>query len=174
MGLVTKVLPDAEVLATAERIAQVLAQKSLAALKASKQLLRRQVRPVSNRPPRTKWWSLAKEFVRPTLERRLPLSSRNGLRASTPTKLHSQGSSPLNELGRPQRNSLVSSNGANRSRRLALKRTKCRVDVSYSTFITGTCNCFAGARLLLSRCCVELGRSALQTWPIRVKGARND
>ena len=45
MGLVTKVLPDAEVLATAERIAQVLAQKSLAALKASKQLLRRQVRP---------------------------------------------------------------------------------------------------------------------------------
>ena len=24
---------------------------------------------------------------------------------------------------------------------LALKRTKCRVDVSYSTFITGTCDC---------------------------------
>src|SRR5260370_29849394 len=68
--------------------------------------------------------------------------------------------------------SLVSSNGANRSRRLALKRTKCRVDVSYSTFITGTCDCFAGARLLLSRCCVELGRSAPQTWTIRVKGAR--
>ena len=35
---------------------------------------------------------------------------------------------------------------------VALKRTKCRVDVSYSTFITGTCNCFAGVRLLLSRC----------------------
>jgi enoyl-CoA hydratase/carnithine racemase len=45
MGLVTKVLPDAEVLATAEKIAQELAQKPLAALKASKQLLRRQVRP---------------------------------------------------------------------------------------------------------------------------------
>ncbi len=45
MGLVTKVLPDAEVLATAEKVAQELAQKPLAALKASKQLLRRQVRP---------------------------------------------------------------------------------------------------------------------------------
>jgi enoyl-CoA hydratase/carnithine racemase len=45
MGLVTKVLPDAEVLATAEKIAQELAQKPLDALKASKQLLRRQVRP---------------------------------------------------------------------------------------------------------------------------------
>ncbi|WP_207231641.1 enoyl-CoA hydratase-related protein [Edaphobacter modestus] len=45
MGLVTKVLPDAEVLATAEKIAQELSQKPLAALKASKQLLRRQVRP---------------------------------------------------------------------------------------------------------------------------------
>jgi enoyl-CoA hydratase/carnithine racemase len=44
MGLVTKVVPDAEVLATAEKIAQELAQKPLAALKASKQLLRRQVR----------------------------------------------------------------------------------------------------------------------------------
>jgi len=67
--------------------------------------------------------------------------------------------------------SRVSSNGANRSRRLALKPAKCRVDVSYSTFITGTCNCFAGVRLLLSRCCMELGRSALQTWPIR-KGSQ--
>ncbi|HTF62866.1 MAG TPA: enoyl-CoA hydratase [Edaphobacter sp.] len=45
MGLATKVLPDAEVLATADKIAQELAQKPLAALKASKQLLRRQVRP---------------------------------------------------------------------------------------------------------------------------------
>jgi enoyl-CoA hydratase/carnithine racemase len=45
MGLVTKVLPDAEVLATAEKVAQELAQKPLVALKASKQLLRRQVRP---------------------------------------------------------------------------------------------------------------------------------
>jgi enoyl-CoA hydratase/carnithine racemase len=45
MGLVTKVLPDAEVLATAEKVAQELAQKPLAALKASKQLLRRQTRP---------------------------------------------------------------------------------------------------------------------------------
>ena len=45
MGLVTKVLPDAEVFATAEKVAQELAQKPLAALKASKQLLRRQVRP---------------------------------------------------------------------------------------------------------------------------------
>ncbi len=44
MGLVTKVLPDAEVLATAEKTAQELVQKPLAALKASKQLLRRQVR----------------------------------------------------------------------------------------------------------------------------------
>ena len=39
MGMVTKVLPDAEVLPTAEKIAQELAQKPLAALKASKQLL---------------------------------------------------------------------------------------------------------------------------------------
>ena len=45
MGMVTKVLPDAEVFATAEKTAQELAQKPLAALKASKQLLRRQVRP---------------------------------------------------------------------------------------------------------------------------------
>jgi enoyl-CoA hydratase/carnithine racemase len=45
MGLVTEVLPDAEVLARAEQIAQELALKPLAALKASKQLLRRQVRP---------------------------------------------------------------------------------------------------------------------------------
>jgi enoyl-CoA hydratase/carnithine racemase len=45
MGLVTEVLPDAEVLATAEKIAQELAQKPLAALKASKQLLRRRGRP---------------------------------------------------------------------------------------------------------------------------------
>jgi enoyl-CoA hydratase/carnithine racemase len=45
MGLVTKVLPDAEILATAEKVAQELAQKPLAALKASKQLLRRQTRP---------------------------------------------------------------------------------------------------------------------------------
>jgi enoyl-CoA hydratase/carnithine racemase len=45
MGLVTKVLPDAEVFATAEKVAQELAQKPLAALKAAKQLLRRQVRP---------------------------------------------------------------------------------------------------------------------------------
>jgi enoyl-CoA hydratase/carnithine racemase len=44
LGLVTKVLPDAEVLGSAEKIAQVLAQKPLAALKASKQLLRRQPR----------------------------------------------------------------------------------------------------------------------------------
>jgi enoyl-CoA hydratase/carnithine racemase len=45
LGLVTKVLPDAEVLGSAERIAQELAQKPVAALKASKQLLRRQFRP---------------------------------------------------------------------------------------------------------------------------------
>jgi enoyl-CoA hydratase/carnithine racemase len=45
LGLVTKVLPDAEVLGSAEKIAQELAQKPLAALKASKQLLRRQFRP---------------------------------------------------------------------------------------------------------------------------------
>jgi enoyl-CoA hydratase/carnithine racemase len=44
MGLVTRVLPDAEVLASAENIAQELAQRPLAALKASKQLLRRQFR----------------------------------------------------------------------------------------------------------------------------------
>ena len=59
------------------------------------------------------------------------------------------------------------------SRRLTLKRTKYRVDVSHSTFITGTCDCFAGARLLISRCYVELGRSALQTWTIGVEGARS-
>ena len=45
LGLVTKVLPDAEVLTTAEKIAQELAQKPSASLKASKQLLRRQFRP---------------------------------------------------------------------------------------------------------------------------------
>jgi enoyl-CoA hydratase/carnithine racemase len=45
MGLVTAVLPDTEVLTTAEKIAQELAQKPLAALQASKQLLRRQGRP---------------------------------------------------------------------------------------------------------------------------------
>src|ERR1700720_352600 len=55
---------------------------------------------VWNRLPRTKWWTLAKECVRRTLVRRLLPSSRNGLRASTPAKLHSQGSSSLNELGR--------------------------------------------------------------------------
>jgi enoyl-CoA hydratase/carnithine racemase len=45
MGLVNKVLPDAEVLAMAEQVAQELAQKPLAALQASKRLLRHQVRP---------------------------------------------------------------------------------------------------------------------------------
>jgi len=45
MGLVTKVLPDSEVLPAAERIAQELAQKPAAALRASKQLLRSQFRP---------------------------------------------------------------------------------------------------------------------------------
>ena len=45
MGLVTKVLPDAEVMLAAEKIVQELAQKSAAALKASKQLLRKQFRP---------------------------------------------------------------------------------------------------------------------------------
>ena len=47
---------------------------------------------VWNRLPRTKWWSLAKECARRTLVRRLLPSSRNGLPASTPSKLHSQGS----------------------------------------------------------------------------------
>lgn len=32
------------------------------------------------------------------------------------------------------------------------KRTKCRVSLPYPTSIAGTCNCFAGARLLVSRC----------------------
>jgi len=45
---------------------------------------------------------------------------------------------------------------------VSAEANKMRVDASYSIFITGTCDCFAGARLLLSRCCVELGRSALQ------------
>jgi enoyl-CoA hydratase/carnithine racemase len=45
MGLVTKVLPDAEVFATAEKIAQELSQKPSDALQASKQLMRRQTRP---------------------------------------------------------------------------------------------------------------------------------
>ena len=45
LGLVTRVLPDAEVLSAAEKIAQELARKPLDALKASKQLLRRQFRP---------------------------------------------------------------------------------------------------------------------------------
>ena len=45
LGLVTRVLPDSEVLATAEKTARELAQKPLAALKASKQLLRSQFRP---------------------------------------------------------------------------------------------------------------------------------
>ena len=45
LGLVTRVLPDAEVLAAAENTVQELAQKPLAALKASKQLLRSHFRP---------------------------------------------------------------------------------------------------------------------------------
>ena len=45
MGLVTKILPDAEVFASAERVAQELAQKPSTALEASKHLLRRQIRP---------------------------------------------------------------------------------------------------------------------------------
>src|ERR1700735_2258528 len=45
LGLVTRVLPDAEVLSAAKKIAQELARKPLDALKASKQLLRRQFRP---------------------------------------------------------------------------------------------------------------------------------
>jgi enoyl-CoA hydratase/carnithine racemase len=45
LGLVTKVLPDAEFLARAEKIAPELAQKQAAALKASKHLLRGQFRP---------------------------------------------------------------------------------------------------------------------------------
>jgi len=45
MGLVTKILPDAEVFASAGRVAQELAQKPSTALEASKQLLRRQIRP---------------------------------------------------------------------------------------------------------------------------------
>jgi enoyl-CoA hydratase/carnithine racemase len=92
MGLVTKVLPDVEVLATAERVAQELAQKPLAALKASKQLLRRQTRPACGRQSRTKCWSLAKGFVRLTLARRLQPSSTNGVRDSTPANLYSQRS----------------------------------------------------------------------------------
>ncbi len=44
MGFVTKVLPDAEVRAAAKKVAKWLAQKPLAALIASKQLLRRQTR----------------------------------------------------------------------------------------------------------------------------------
>jgi hypothetical protein len=58
--------------------------------------------------------------------------------------------------------------------RVVLKASKMPSRCVLFNLITGTCNCFAGARLLLSRCCVEIGRSALQTWPIRVKGARND
>ena len=34
---------------------------------------------------------------------------------------------------------------ANHIRASVLKRTKCRVDVPNSTFVTGTCDCFAGA-----------------------------
>lgn len=45
MGLVTRVLPDSEVLPAAEKIAQELAQKPVGALRASKQLLRKQFRP---------------------------------------------------------------------------------------------------------------------------------
>jgi enoyl-CoA hydratase/carnithine racemase len=45
MGLVTRVLPDSEVLPAAEKIAQELAQKPAGALRASKQLLRNQFRP---------------------------------------------------------------------------------------------------------------------------------
>jgi len=45
MGLVTAVVPDEEVLAAAEKTAHELAQKPTAALRASKQLMRRQLRP---------------------------------------------------------------------------------------------------------------------------------
>jgi enoyl-CoA hydratase/carnithine racemase len=44
MGLVTRVLPDAEVFATAEKIAQELSHKPSAGLQAAKQLMRRQTR----------------------------------------------------------------------------------------------------------------------------------
>jgi enoyl-CoA hydratase/carnithine racemase len=90
MGLITKVLPDAEVLATAEKVAQELAQMSLAALKASKQLLRRQVRGRVEQATQDEWWSSAKECARRTLVRRLLPCSRNGLRTSIPSKLHSK------------------------------------------------------------------------------------
>lgn len=45
MGFVTKVLADADLLVTAEKAANELAQKPMAALQASKQLLRRHTRP---------------------------------------------------------------------------------------------------------------------------------
>jgi hypothetical protein len=91
MGLVTKVLPNAEVFAGAERVAQELAQKPLAALKASKQLLRRQVRSrveQATRQPRTKWRSSAKECVRRMLVRRLLLFLRSAPLDSIPAKPH--------------------------------------------------------------------------------------
>jgi hypothetical protein len=53
--------------------------------------------------------SQLREILIYVTHRVLLLSSRSGLRTSTPAKLHSQGTSSLNELGlgRPQRNSLV-------------------------------------------------------------------
>ncbi|QEE28893.1 enoyl-CoA hydratase [Terriglobus albidus] len=45
MGLVTKVLPDSEVFEVAVRTSNELAQKPAGALQASKQLMRRQIRP---------------------------------------------------------------------------------------------------------------------------------
>lgn len=45
MGLVTKILPDSEVFDAAVRTSNELAQKSAGALRASKQLMRRQIRP---------------------------------------------------------------------------------------------------------------------------------
>jgi enoyl-CoA hydratase/carnithine racemase len=95
MGLVTEVLPGAEVLATTERIAQELAQKPLAALKLLNNFCAVKADPRLHGLPRTKWWSLAKECARQTLVRRLLPSSRNGLHTSTPAKLHSQGSLSL-------------------------------------------------------------------------------
>jgi enoyl-CoA hydratase/carnithine racemase len=95
MGLVAEVLPDAEVLATAEKIAEELAQEPLAALKASKQLLRRQGRPQVAQATQDEMVEFRKECARQTLVRRLLPSSRNRLHTSTPAKLHSQGSSSL-------------------------------------------------------------------------------
>jgi enoyl-CoA hydratase/carnithine racemase len=79
LGLVTKVLPDAEVLGSAEKSLKSWHRSHWLQSKLANNFCAVKHDPVSRRLSRTNWWSLAKEFVRPMLERRLPHSLRSGI-----------------------------------------------------------------------------------------------